>query len=72
MGFAERILGTVSMVLPDYTEVCPKCRVELSDEEMGYGLAYGGGLGRYWCCSNPDCDWFVKWLDPKEETDAVA
>ena len=47
---------------------CPKCRADLTDEYIpGYGMSYGGGLGKYWYCTSDDCDWFYKELDEDEQ-----
>ncbi len=44
---------------------CPLCKTPIEDDDYnpGYGIAYGGGLGTYWVCSNDACDWFFKELD---------
>ena len=64
----SRVIGEVPDSLPDYTEICPQCKTPLSHEDEGYGFAFGGGLGHYWTCPNEQCEWFVKWLDPKENS----
>ena len=61
-----KTIGTPPDTDKDYVSWCPKCGRRLSEHHEGYGLAGGGGLGRYMWCSNSKCDWFYKMLDPVE------
>ena len=63
----EKFRGEPPLTSADETrEFCPKCFIEVTDADTGYGLAFGG-MGTYWTCDNEDCDWFYKIMDPNEE-----
>lgn len=47
----------------NYVAHCPWCDSVLDDDDHGYGLAYGGGIGHYIVCSNKDCHWFIKEIE---------
>lgn len=62
----ERFRGEPPLTSSDeMREFCPKCFKEITNEEAGYGLAFGG-MGTYWTCGNDDCDWFYKIMDLEE------
>jgi len=42
---------------------CPRCKRGVV--QSGYGLM-GGGLGTYWLCSEPTCEFFIKVQDAPE------
>jgi hypothetical protein len=44
---------------------CPSC-LERIDDEMGYGLAFGG-MGSYYMCDQDGCGWFYKIMDSEEQ-----
>jgi hypothetical protein len=44
---------------------CPKCGAELG---IGYGYAFGGGLGGYEYCQK-ECGYYQKWPDPEIKED---
>lgn len=46
-------------------QFCPKCFKNITNEDSGYGMAFGG-IGTYWTCGNEDCDWFYKIMDQPE------
>lgn len=55
--------GAIQGTPPSDDDKCPKCG---SPTMFGYGFAFGSGIGPYWSCEKPECDWFHKISEPHD------
>ena len=63
MNSIPKTLGTPYREITYGVCVCPQCGSKVDMDDVGVGMAYGGGYGTYYTCRNPNCDWFYKEIE---------